>query len=219
MQAKTFKVVWPEYLSPDLYRHFIRGVTDSDGTISPQTYGIVGTEEFCLRLQEIMEKECDVTGHLSRATYRKVNNIRYFRIGGQLQMKRVLDWLYKDATIYMERKYQKYQDLLRWYPIPVLSKCFNEDGPPMTVEERYQLVVERDIICGQKTRSLEYYTERDLHRKELYREKKNNKTPEQIDEERVVRSAKRIELIKSKEDGTYVPYQSYKKSELYNPPN
>jgi hypothetical protein len=29
-------------------------------------------------------------------------------VGGNLQVKRVLDWLYQDATIYLPRKYDKY---------------------------------------------------------------------------------------------------------------
>ncbi len=29
-------------------------------------------------------------------------------VGGNLQVKKVLDWLYRDATIYLPRKYEKY---------------------------------------------------------------------------------------------------------------
>lgn len=212
MQAKTFKIVWPEYLKPELYRHFIRGIQDSDGTIAPPTWGIVGTESFCERLKDIMEKECDVTGHISRATYRKVNNIRYFRVGGQLQMKKVLDWLYKDATIYMDRKYEKYQSLLKWYPLPPPSKCFNPDGSLMNGEQRYNLMVERDKACGMKSPTFEQVEKRrergNARQSERTRKEREDESLHQ--ENLQIRRDKRNALSKAKKNGTFEPYKSYK---------
>jgi hypothetical protein len=42
-------------------------------------------------------------------TYSKTNKITTtLSVGGNLQVKKVLDWLYQDATIYLPRKYEKY---------------------------------------------------------------------------------------------------------------
>jgi hypothetical protein len=36
------------------------------------------------------------------------------RVSGNRQVLILMNWLYKDATIYMERKYQKYLELKLW---------------------------------------------------------------------------------------------------------
>lgn len=35
-----------------------------------------------------------------------------FTVGGKVNLKLFLDWLYCDATIYLPRKYEKYQEFL-----------------------------------------------------------------------------------------------------------
>ena len=42
----------------------------------------------------------------------RCNNIRDIRVFGNLQVCRLMDWIYSDATIYMNRKYNKYVELL-----------------------------------------------------------------------------------------------------------
>lgn len=39
------------------------------------------------------------------------NNITtYLLVGGNKQVKKLLDWLYQDSNIYLKRKYNKYYD-------------------------------------------------------------------------------------------------------------
>ena len=41
------------------------------------------------------------------------NSTRSLRISGNRQINRLMDWMCKDATIYMSRKYNKYLDLTK----------------------------------------------------------------------------------------------------------
>jgi len=120
---KTFRLKFPKWLNKDLYNHFIRGYFDGDGHIGiyktktnkiQANFSIVSTEEFCTSISEIF-KELDINSKLYCRFPESNNSIRDVRIGGNLQILRLLDWLYKDASIYMNRKYQKYLELKSIY--------------------------------------------------------------------------------------------------------
>lgn len=122
MQAKTFKVTFPTFLHPDLIPHFIRGYFDGDGCITfcrnkpgsayiKYYINIVGTESFVMTIQSIFRSQVNCNSNMTIRHPEHNNNIRQLGSSGNRQIKRVLDWLYKDATIYLERKYQRYRAL------------------------------------------------------------------------------------------------------------
>lgn len=93
---------------PDcLLRHFIRGYTDGDGclcvTKGAMHYELLGTEKFLKGMQSRI-------GLFQGTIYTKHDNsdIRRICLAGQKQVKQICDWLYKDSTIYLDRKYNKY---------------------------------------------------------------------------------------------------------------
>lgn len=51
----------------------------------------------------------ELGGH---ATIERHGNVWLVDVNRQEDMKVFLDWMYKDAKIYLERKYQKYQEFL-----------------------------------------------------------------------------------------------------------
>jgi intein-encoded DNA endonuclease-like protein len=115
MTNKTYKLTFPWWLDKTLYNHFIRGYFDGDGHVGIYgknvNFSIVGTKSFCSSLQEIFKKELGTnTVQYCRHPERK-NNIRDIRTSGTRQVEQLLDWLYKDATIFINRKYNKYQEL------------------------------------------------------------------------------------------------------------
>lgn len=113
---KTHKIVFPSWLNEDLYPHFIRGYFDGDGHIGIYNkkahWSIIGTEDFCKSIVEVL-KGIDINIKKLGIRYpEKNNNIRSIEICGNRQIQKLMDWIYKDASLYMDRKFNKYQELL-----------------------------------------------------------------------------------------------------------
>lgn len=112
VNSKSDKIRLPD-ISDELIRHFIRGYNDGDGCLgsaknkrSWHLY-IVSNIKFCEDLKKYIESKLDINCQL-----RPIKNPIYgaLVVGGNLQFEQITDWLYKDATIYLDRKYQKYID-------------------------------------------------------------------------------------------------------------
>ena len=100
------------------YKHLIRGIFDGDGSLSYSmdknyrryNFSIVGNKELMLSIQE---KVLENTGIF--LGYGKMKMIyRVYKKGNQ-QIMQILDWLYKDSTVYLERKHNKFIDMLNHY--------------------------------------------------------------------------------------------------------
>lgn len=120
IQNKTFKLTFPDWLDKSLYNHFVRGYFDGDGHVGIYKDGyswraqisFVGTEAFCKNLINIF-KTLDININKLYNRYpERDNNIRTIQFGGNRQVERFLNWLYKDSTLYMNRKFNKYSELL-----------------------------------------------------------------------------------------------------------
>jgi len=109
--AKTFKLTFPNFIDKTLIHHFVRGYFDGDGNIhfnkrtKQLMFSITSTEEFLLKLQEILINECFLSKvKLSIRHPERKHNIRQLAYSGNNSIKRLYEWLYKDATVYLERK-------------------------------------------------------------------------------------------------------------------
>ena len=108
---KTYKIGIPN-LSDDLYRHYIRGLFDADGCfcLSNKSFGvsyITASKKLSDDLIDIIKKNniditCyDSTNEFETPMYRPTINKNSDKI-------RFLNWIYKDAQVYLDRKYKKY---------------------------------------------------------------------------------------------------------------
>jgi intein/homing endonuclease len=104
------------FSSKDLVRHFIRGYFDGDGCITYKDkehttvcISVLGTSEFLNELQ----KNANISYKLSNNN-KKSDITKKFNIVGHPALD-FLDYIYKDATIYLDRKYQKYLEFCRLY--------------------------------------------------------------------------------------------------------
>lgn len=118
VQGKTYILEFPN-IDTSLYSHFIRGYFDGDGCISIRQrndrkspkckqiqFNIVGKEDVILKIQEII---CNNTGVFKTKLRSPKNNFaKRISWTGRNVCKKILDYLYKDATIYLQRKYEKY---------------------------------------------------------------------------------------------------------------
>lgn len=109
MPRKRNLIRMPNFLPGSLVRHFVRGFNDGDGSIYFTGEGswrisICGNQPFLLGLQQHMMKNCDllctklIQCKHSLGTY----DLAY---SGNLQVPRIVSWLYQDATVYLDRKY------------------------------------------------------------------------------------------------------------------
>lgn len=92
--------------------HFIRGVFDGDGSSWRNQKGqlcisIVGTMKLNLQIQQRLVDNCSV--NKTKITDKGVFSELIYT--GNLQVKRILDWLYKDASISLKRKEIFYNSL------------------------------------------------------------------------------------------------------------
>lgn len=110
---KTLTYRWPDSLSPELLRHFVRGYFDGDGSFSMTTRNqvvasVVGTEQFLMGLRS----------YLIRTLGFPENRLRWqtaaprLSYGGNKQMVRFAHLLYDDATVYLNRKRERVAHLL-----------------------------------------------------------------------------------------------------------
>lgn len=115
IENKSFAIRFPIFIPEHLIHHFVRGYFDGDGCISiykiKEKYkscsiSIVSNEEFLLSIQDLMVKKLKLN-KTKLAKDRRGNNIYSLVYGGKQNCIKIRDWLYKDATIYMERKYKK----------------------------------------------------------------------------------------------------------------
>lgn len=63
----------------------------------------------------MFDKELDLNGRLCKAHKQDFDVMCEIRVKNYHQCKILLDWLYEDASIYLQRKYGLYQDFLHRY--------------------------------------------------------------------------------------------------------
>lgn len=113
---KSLKLIFPSTVPDKLISHLIRGYFDGDGSISYNTklnswiLSMEGTESFLTKCQEYLVAHCGVRFTKIINGHGKSKSLRYC---GNKQVRYILDWLYQDATIYLERKYNRYKELCK----------------------------------------------------------------------------------------------------------
>lgn len=119
-QAKTFNLIFPNtsQVPKEYVSHFIRGYFDGDGSIyinatnKRQRFSLVGTESFLTSLQSIITSELGITKTMLYKPSNTVkNNIAVLSYCGLNDCIKIQEYLYNNSTIYMERKYNKFNSL------------------------------------------------------------------------------------------------------------
>lgn len=102
---KTKQMVFPTTVPKELIRHFIRGYFDADGCItssktSGTSFELLGYDDLLNGVLEFF----NIEGHIYTFNH---SDVKRFMIAGE-KARKILDILYKDSTIYLDRKYDKY---------------------------------------------------------------------------------------------------------------
>lgn len=99
----------PPEIREDLIHHFIRGYFDGDGCIyyyedrNSFEFSIVGGQTFADYANEKIEAKTNI--------YIKQDKYYYVRCTKKEEIYNIYKYLYEDATIYLERKYNKFKKL------------------------------------------------------------------------------------------------------------
>lgn len=122
---KTYILKFPDsnIVPNDLVRHFIRGYMDGDGGLyywvdnkntghkKFQVY-FCGTTDIIKTISKIIGNKFKCCPDVADRYPDRNNNNLQVCISGNRKCKEILNWLYQDANIYMQRKYDKYLELL-----------------------------------------------------------------------------------------------------------
>lgn len=110
---KTRTIQVPK-LREDLYRHFIRGFFDGDGSLIlhdkmyHNSFNLTcASLKFLEQLRPIIASKAKTHGGISKE---KKYEVWHLRFGGH-QVVQIMDWLYEKSHFYLKRKYIKYQVL------------------------------------------------------------------------------------------------------------
>lgn len=101
----------------NLYSHFIRGYFDGDGSFcscksknrkNQSIITFASTQSFCNTIRNILIKKLNIPGGniYDASCHNGVTKV--LSLGENSQTKTILDWLYKDAQLYLKRKHDKY---------------------------------------------------------------------------------------------------------------
>lgn len=119
---KSLTLEFPKHIPNYLLHHFIRGYFDGDGCICAYKHkndnknyvrfciSFAGTKMFLGTLAPILGIFLKSTPPVYIKKNKNDINAE-LTIGGNQQVYRLMTWLYKDATIFLKRKHEKYLDL------------------------------------------------------------------------------------------------------------
>lgn len=122
MPNKTFEIDFPEFLSDDLIPHYLRGLLDGDGWISRSTtkdgritwfVGYVGNRLLIEKIYQYLSNKFNIKFSLINLGSEVDDRICKIMCGTRDSVHQFLDYIYKDSTIHMDRKFNKYQEFLK----------------------------------------------------------------------------------------------------------
>lgn len=106
---KSLKITFPLWLQKELIPHFIRGYFDGDGcipnNIKEMRVTLISTEKFCEVLSVHLKEKLNIHCSISYCHNNANSPTRELRISGKKQTQKFLEYIYKDAELFFERKY------------------------------------------------------------------------------------------------------------------
>ena len=114
---KSLILEFPTFLNEDMIPHFIRGYFDGDGHIPKDKYSrdaqFISTRSFCEYVQKYLKELLGINSVVT-LNIKDKNSPRYngvtctWRIKDKNSSKKFYDYIYKDANMYLKRKYEVY---------------------------------------------------------------------------------------------------------------
>ncbi len=114
LDKKFNRLSIPPTIPSHLIHHFVRGAFDGDGSISitkrgQLVFNIAGYEPFIMEIAKTIEANVDIK---AKVNFIQLNSdgsrFSAIKLSGNLQVPRLYEWLYRDATMMMDRKHGKF---------------------------------------------------------------------------------------------------------------
>ena len=128
---KSLTLKYPNCIKQDLKRHFLRGYFDGDGS-----FGIYGTRSLfgelnlsCVGTKDILD---NLFSDFSVNMYHHNNHSEETLTitANSEKAKQILDYMYQDSTVYLDRKFNKYLEVCRlWEKSHRLSQTNIGENP------------------------------------------------------------------------------------------
>lgn len=121
VQAKSLILQFPteEQVPNHLIHHFMRGYFDGDGSIIAYNskmyprFSVLGTPEFLSIYEDYILKKLNRNNRNKRGrSHNWSDRTEEIHYSGIEQVQKIYNFLYKDATIYLDRKFDKFNILL-----------------------------------------------------------------------------------------------------------
>lgn len=108
-----------------LIHHWIRGLMDGDGSWHERPgISLCGEKSLLEHVRRTLSENVDTNQNMKIHKH-KTAKIHQLRYGGRLQCLRIADWLYKDATIWLERKREVWENWPK--PQVQIKKAISKD--------------------------------------------------------------------------------------------
>jgi len=152
-QKKSFTMEWPILnIDPKLLNHFIRGMIDGDGCLSK----FKKSDSFCVHLvnsvgfcEAMKEKLAEIGFDFKMKRENQYSQpMASLWLFGNVKCKIFLDWLYKDSSLFLERKKDKYDSLTRDFEVKRFKK--NKKGYTLHKHSGLYLVSISRTINGKR---------------------------------------------------------------------
>lgn len=112
----------PTNISKDMYPHLIRGIFDGDGSIQAHAHGtrflhsvsFCGTHKLMQGIVDYLKENLELTGAPSVYDYQH-KDLSEFKLQRIQDIHTFGEWMYKDATVFLERKRRVYLEFKEYY--------------------------------------------------------------------------------------------------------
>jgi hypothetical protein len=120
---KSYTLKFPyRHIPKNLIHHFIRGYFDGDGGISvtksknqnKYTFMIISNSDFSEYLLRFFKRKLNISSFMVK--YKKTKQNTYtcdIRLYGYKEIKKLMDFMYKDATIFLKRKKKNFDKIIK----------------------------------------------------------------------------------------------------------
>lgn len=106
---KTFNMLHPDNIQDVYYNHYLRGLIDGDGSFNiyrSLTVQLLGTENLLLGVVRNVERLTGIPGNIYKSKNERIYRAKWFKGSRDL-----LDYMYNNAQLKMDRKYYNYLEI------------------------------------------------------------------------------------------------------------
>lgn len=176
---KTYSYTMPEWLiNHNLINHFIRGYIDGDGSIYRKNsknkirmgVSLLGACVAVEQIFKIIKRDCEIIGgHFRKEPNEYSTLINYFSFDSIFDFGKIMEYLYNNATVYLDRKKIKpsqIEDVKKSYSFDLNMKNkkvdnrkkYNFDPEELKLQyDKHQSVIKLSKIYGCSTYTILFY--------------------------------------------------------------